>query len=153
MLRFLADFSTALSGFLVPAVACITVYIAYQQYKIEKGKFKLSLYNKRMEVFQSLMDLLECINKNADITNEELKKFSVATDRGFFLFDSKINNYLSEVRDRCFWLNGYAEKMSNLGQGKERTKLAKEKGSHILWLLDQFTNSKKIFEKDLKIKP
>lgn len=147
------NFLTILSGFLTPVIAGTMVYIAYRQYKTDRDKLKWNLYDKRMEVFQSLRDLLGYIMREADVSNKELNKFAISIDKGFFLFDSKINDYLSGVRDKCFSLQEHRRKLEDrdLGVVPERSRLAKENGEIILWFSRQYEEAKKLFEEHLKI--
>ena len=145
-------FLTILSGFLVPVIAGTTTYIAYQQHKVERDKFKWSLYDRRMEIFQSVMDLLEHINRKADVSNEELNKFVGVINKGYFLLDSKTNDYLSKIRDKCIFLGEYKRRLKDeTGEGKSR--LIKEREGIVNWLLDntRLDESRKSFEKYLKI--
>ena len=147
------NFLTILSGFLVPVIAGITTYIAYRQYKIDKDKFRWDLYDRRMETFQSLMRLIEYVMREAKISNEELNKFAVAIDKGSFLFDSKINDYLSEIRNKCFSLRKCERKLEDerLGIGAERDKLAEEEEKILLWFCGEYKGSKRLFERYFKI--
>lgn len=153
MITFVENFSTILSGFLTPVIAGAMVYIAYRQYKIDRDKLKWNLYEKRMEVFQSLRDLLIDVEIKADISYEELNKFLIKVEKGCFLFDSNINDYLSEVRNKCFLLREHRRKLgdSELGRGEKRNRLAKEEQETLLWLIKQYRKSKELFEEYLKI--
>lgn len=147
------NFLTILSGFLVPVIGGTTIFIAYQQYKIDRDKFKWNLYDRRMETFRSLMALIEYTMREADVSKEELNKFAIAIDKGFFLFDSKINDYLSEIRDKCLLLQKHRRRLGDerLGVGEERDGLAEENEKIFLWFGKQQNESKKLFEKYLKI--
>jgi hypothetical protein len=147
------NFLTNLSGFLTPVIAGIMVYIAYRQYKTDRDKLKWNLYEKRMEVFQSLRDLIRYITQEANVSSEELNKFAISIDKGSFLFDSKMNDYLSGIRDKCFSLREHRMKLGNrnLGVGAERSRLAKENEEIMLWFCGQYEEAKKLFEEYLKI--
>jgi hypothetical protein len=49
----LPDFLTATSAFLTFAVAAIVALITYKQFRLEREKFKLDLFDKRFAVFFS----------------------------------------------------------------------------------------------------
>lgn len=146
---------TISSGFLTPIVAIIALYIAYQQYRTNKDKLRWSLYDRRMEVYRSLMDSLEFIMQNAEITNVELSKFAIAIDKGFFLFDMDINNYLNNIRDKYFSLQEFCRKLyhdPDVGIGVERNELASKKRELLLWFEDQRREgAQQLFKKYLKI--
>ena len=147
------NFLTILSGFLTPVIAGAMLYIAYRQYKTDREKFRWNLYDKRMEVYQSLWDLLGYIMQKADVSYEELNKFTIKKEKGCFLFGSDINDYLSEIRDKGFLLHKYMRQLDDrgLGIGKRRDKLAEEEEEIMLWFGKQYEESKRLFEKYLKI--
>ncbi|MFC1739278.1 hypothetical protein ACFL1G_09555 [Planctomycetota bacterium] len=52
-------------------IAAIVAYIAWQQYKIERDKLRLAFYDRRLKIYQSLMDLFPAIARRGEV-NEEM---------------------------------------------------------------------------------
>jgi len=47
-----------LHGMLVPFIALVTIYIAFQQYKLAKHRFRYESYERRLEVYKTLWRFL-----------------------------------------------------------------------------------------------
>ncbi len=95
----------ALSGFLTPLVAIITVYIAYQQHSINKQKLKLDLYGKRYRIFVETKNILHKINQDAIIDLIELRDFMFSTNDRLFLFQPEINEFILDIKAKAIEFN------------------------------------------------
>ena len=98
-----------ISSLLIPIIAILTVYIAYQQYlngkdklklefqfvKLELYKLKLELYNKRYLIFKDTKEILKQINLNS--ITAELDKFIIKSNESKFLFKDDIKDYFAEL--------------------------------------------------------
>jgi hypothetical protein len=143
-----------LSAALTPVIALITVYIAYQQYQTNRYKLRLDMYDKRFKVFLALREFISHILENADVSNEVIFKFNIATSESVFLFDKEIPNYLQDIRQAAinFRKQNIRLNSSNLPVGEERNKLAQENSDLLNWLSNQFTTSEEKFAKYLRLK-
>lgn len=88
-----------LGGLLTPVIACLAVYIAWQQHKTSRDKLKLDLFDRRYKVYRGLMDLLGAV-VSGRVSNEDLGNFYRETDQKRFLFGEGICVYLTEVRQK-----------------------------------------------------
>ncbi len=118
------------SAALTPVIAIITVYIAYQQYQTNRYKLRLDLYDKRFKVFLGLREFLSNIIQNADVSNEAIFQFNLATSESVFLFDKEVSNYLQNIKEAAINIRKQNSRLhsSNLPMGEERAKLAQENG-------------------------
>jgi hypothetical protein len=148
------EFLKILSGFLTPLIAIIVTYIAYQQYKINKNRLRLYLFEKRFKVYDGLMIFLASVIRKADTSNEDLFKFRKHINDAFFLFDDEILSFLEEVYKKAHDLKGLQIKLRNIDTpSDEEAKEIVEKSLKIQgWLDKQFISSNKIFEKYLRFK-
>jgi len=139
-------------GLLTPVIAIIAVYIAYQQHKTNRDKLRLDLYNKRYEVFHSLMTLLARILQQGNVKDEQVTEFSRATKEAVFLFDEGISTYLETIRKKALDLWATEENMKPLPVGKERTAKVAEVRELCDWFTKQFEVAIDKFNKYLKFK-
>jgi hypothetical protein len=80
-------------------VAGFAVYIAYQQYRLQREGFKLDLFEKRFAVFAASRNLLSIVLRDARINSDDLFEYRVAVSEATFLFDEDLSKYLE--KNRC----------------------------------------------------
>ena len=78
-------------------VAAFAVYIAYQQYRIQKERFKLDLFERRFEVFASTRRLLSIILRDAKFDLKDLFAYRADVAEATFSSDEDITNYLEKI--------------------------------------------------------
>lgn len=143
-----------LSSFFTPLIAIIAAYIAYQQYRTNKQKLKLDMYEKRFKVFLGLQTLLVHVLENGNVSDEALQYFQISTSESAFIFGKDISDYLKSIRDKSITLRKQNYKLyyTDLPIGEERDKLAEAKSKLLFELTDQeFKISEQKFAKYLKI--
>jgi len=128
-----------LAALLTPLIAVITVYIAWQQYKINKGQFRLALRDRRLKVFEATIELIATVLRTAKVEQADLTKFLVGTSERDFLFGSDVSAYLKSVYDKAVDLYALAD-----AQGEEQTAQWKEAAK---WFSGQSEEARKIFGK------
>lgn len=139
-------------GLLMPVIAGIAVYIAFQQHKTNRDKLRLDLYNKRYELFHSLMTLLARILQQGNVKDEQVTEFSRATKEAVFLFDEGLSTYLETIRKKALDLWAAEEGMKPLPVGKERSAKVAEVRELYDWFTKQFEVAIDKFNKYLKFK-
>jgi len=93
-----------LSKLLIPTipifiVGLITLYIAYQQYIINRYKLRLDLYNKRYKIYLKLKEFLYHIKTEKRTVELDLDNMIKIMDRNSIglIFDVDINSYLNDI--------------------------------------------------------
>ncbi len=131
-----------LQGLLTPFIACIAVYIAYQQHKTARYRLRLDLYNKRFNVFNSTKSLLGKIVRSGDVTNEELLDFLGSTDEAIFLFKQDISDYLEGLYQKGLTLQRLEKSIHSSDfskiEVKEQEKILDKRGEIFSWFIKQF---------------
>ena len=61
-----------ISNVLVPLIAIITLYIAFQQYRLDRFKTRRLIYPERIEVFRAVIRFLQHVNAHAMSPREHL---------------------------------------------------------------------------------
>lgn len=149
---FWINVSEVLKGLLSPILAVGIAYIAYQQYKTNREKLRLELYDRRLKVFHSLRNFLGDISCVGDCSHGRLSQYVAEIGESTFLFDEDITDYLEKI-----WLD--ASELHRLeDQKKHIDRLSAEKKESISdrraivfrWLFDQITESQTRFEKYFK---
>lgn len=93
-----------LSALLTPVIAIITTYIAVQQYRSGKARFRHDLYDRRMAIFKATSKYLAVGSMpitlgDSQIENENqaYQEFVAANAESQFLFDEDLVLYLGLI--------------------------------------------------------
>jgi hypothetical protein len=137
-------------------IALIAVYIAYQQYKVNRDKYKFELYEKRYKVYLGIAELLQYIVSKDDLEFEQIFIFEAKTNEGVFLFGVDINTFLNEIRTRAYDFQLAHHRLSstrsdNPAVGEEKEKYLKKKTELLLWFNEQRKITAVKFSKYLKL--
>jgi hypothetical protein len=138
-------------AWLTALTAILALWIAYQQYQMNRAKLRLDLYERRFRVFDAVGVLLATIYRDADVKQEDLFRFAASTNEAIFLFGPEIPSYLDELRKNAVRLRTLNDKLheSRLPVGPERSQAVDENAEVLKWLIDQFHESRKRFARYL----
>lgn len=89
-----------LSGLLTPLIALLAVWIAYQQYVINRRQHRLTLLERRLAVFNATAELIAVILQKATVELNELFDFLRKTREHEFLFGPEVGKYINEIYSR-----------------------------------------------------
>jgi hypothetical protein len=140
-----------LSGFLTPIIAIITTLILFWQFRLEKNRWRLALYDKRYQIYLATMQYLSFIMQYANLTDEELFKFLRNSKDKEFLFGDDIKHYLEELYKKGNDLRLYNTLRKNETIEEKRVKAIEKEHELLEWFSKQLEESKKIFGEYLTI--
>lgn len=136
---------------LTPTIALITVYIAYQQYRTNKVKLFIDCYDRRLEVYEEVVDMLRVIN-SGQFDYSDLTKFQQATTQSCFLFGKDISDYINEIYLRGVNFRYLKEELDNKDISEDdRRKIIKDLKNERIWFGTQHTPAILKFNKYLNI--
>jgi hypothetical protein len=134
-------------------IAAFAAYIAYQQYRLGREKFKLDLFEKRFSVFAGARRFLTHILKDGDLkTLDPVWEYRAAIGEASFLFEEDIVEYLEEIYRRALKLHSDRETMQPLPAGDDRKRLAHDISESLGWLTGQLPELKNRFAPYMKFK-
>lgn len=139
-------------GLLTPIIGVAVVYVAWQQYKTNRNKFRLVLYDRKLKVFEGLTTLLQHIVRQNTATGEQVQQYKMATIEAIFLFDEDIVNYLNEVKSKVHKLQT-VNKITETNSTKDKDsppKVIEEQLDLLDWFNKQLTKSVDKFKKALR---
>jgi hypothetical protein len=90
-----------LSAALTPLIALIALYIAYQQYRTNRDKLRLDLYDRRFDLYGALVDLCTSVASSGAPGSPEFRGFLQARHKTQFLFDPEVAAYLEKTRQKA----------------------------------------------------
>ena len=146
-----------LSSLLTPIIALIAVYIAYQQfvinkrtYEISSRKLKLDLYNKRFRVFNETKQVLLKIVQDAKIDLIELRNFIFSVNESAFLFEKEITDYLELIRKNAIEYNHALDDIEKHPIGSdEKLRIIESNRKLADWFLSVYQSIESRFQKYL----
>jgi hypothetical protein len=133
-------------------IAVIVAYIALMQYKTNRDRLRLELYEKRFSVYEGLKDLLNKITISFVVTDEDLREFMIKTNEAEFLFEEDIVQYLKEIHDKGIKLYSYNCQTHKSKPPPPFPKTPEEIVEISNWLQEQLKESKHKFSKYMKFK-
>jgi hypothetical protein len=144
-----------LQGLLTPVIAGTTTYIAYQQWKTNERRAVLDRYERRLRIYQRVVEMLRlvCANFNPEI--HDLLKFAADTAEADFIFGREIPEYLDEVYKHGVNLNTakfeYRDFTHPVREGYDHQKVVNAMAEEKKWFLGQFSVAKEKFQRYLDI--
>lgn len=131
-------------------LACFGAYLAYQQFRLGREKFKLDLFEKRFSVFSGVRLFLSEILRDGDTDLNAIFRYRASIAEASFLFESDVADYLEEIYKRAVRMNTLEMKLKDVPVGEERNQLVDQKFEELTWLTDQLPVLKVKFGRYLK---
>jgi len=142
-----------LSALLTPVVVVVTTYIAIQQYRTNKLKIRLELFEKRYAVYEGAKEFVSIAVRDGNLANEAFFKLNDRTQDAFFLFDNRVDEYIDTLREKGARLRYLRDQLADqsLPIGEERSKISAESAELGIWFSNQFLDAKRVFRKYLRV--
>lgn len=125
-------------------------WIAWQQHKLSKEKFKLDLFEKRYAVYKSFQKALTHILRDGKIDLDKIYGFRGETQDAYFLFDDGIWGYRDKIDKMMLDLHFLPKQYQGLPAGKERNVLCKKESELLRNLTGELPKLKEVFLPYLK---
>ena len=90
-------------------VACIALYIAYQQWRTNHRRLQVDLYDRRLRLYQAVTKYISVVLTNFHPKLDDLFEFRRSTVEADFLFGPDVRAYLDELYEHGLQLHGWAE--------------------------------------------
>jgi hypothetical protein len=130
----------------------IAAYIAYQQWRLTRYKFRLDLFEKRYKVYAAAAQFLSTIMVKAAVDDEDLSAFDIGTMDAVFLYPKQIMGHLQQIRCRAIDMRTYQKQFEQLPVGDERSRRVNQNHAELIWLSEQLESLPSKFDKYLSFK-
>lgn len=144
-----------LQGLLTPVIGVTTLYIAWQQWKANVRKAVLDRYERRLRIYQHVVEILRLIVRDFKPEIHDLLKFSADTAEADFLFGEDISNYLNEIYTHGVDLHTaraeYRDFRQPVPEGYDHQRVVDAMTKEEKWFVGQFAIAKEKFKKYLDI--
>jgi hypothetical protein len=142
-------------GVLTLVIGVTTTYIAWQQWKANERKAVLERYERRLRIYQRVVEMLRLVCANFKPEIHDLFKFSADTAEADFLFGSEIPQYLDEIYKHGVNLNTaqfeYQDFTQPPREGYDHQKVTNAMHEEEKWFVAQPSVAKEKFRKYLNI--
>lgn len=140
---------------MTPVIGAVALYIAWQQWKTNERKAILDRYERRLRIYQRVVEMLHFICSRFNPEINDLLKFIADTAEAGFLFGSEISEYLDEIYTRGVTLNSakfeYRDFTQPVPVGYDHQKVVDAMTEQEKWFVAQFPIAKEKFRKYLDI--
>jgi len=147
-----AEFSKQM---MTPLIAIVATYIAYQQWNTNKQKLILDRYDRRLKVYEEVVQILSIIIQTSRAKFEDLIKFRRAVSEADFLFEPEIMQYIDEIYKRGiqleYWNKQFRDSTQPIPDGYDHQKVCDSMHAEFMWFSVQFDPAKQKFKKYLDI--
>ena len=147
-----------ISAFLVPIIAIVGIFIAYQQYKINQQRLRHETYERRLSIYKIVQKYLSEILRYGHTTYDKAMKFNSDASEATFLFDQTVQDKIDEIYTKSVDMAYEHEKMypadgsNGIPAGDERTEASEKHSTLFKWHTDELKNSRKFFAEKLGLK-
>jgi hypothetical protein len=142
---------SVLSACLTPAIAVLTGYIAYRQWRTADLKLRLDLFDRRHEVYTAAREMLASVIRTGNVSDEELIRFTDGTHDARWLMNRKAAGYLQkELYDKLIDLQTLQKSTAGLSP-QERVKNLASQAELKKWFGRQFAVLDGHFDKALRL--
>jgi hypothetical protein len=131
------QYCQALALIAIPAIgACL----AWQQVQIARVKLQHDLFDRRFRVFDATRRMLANALAKGDLSDENLRLFTLDTGDALFLFDDDLAKYLGkEMWEHVNGLTAMNRALDTPLIEEQQTKFLNKKFEHLTWLSEQIT--------------
>lgn len=141
-----------LSALLVPTVAIIASFIAYQQWRTAQNKLKHDLFDRRFSVYESSRNFLASVMTSGKIKDDELFKFLLGTREAKWLLNEKVAEYLEkDLYRKALDLQCIDAELEAAPVGEDRTSSVQKRSEIWKWIIHQYPVLDETFSPYLKL--
>ena len=141
-----------LSALLVPVIALAVGVIAYLQWRTNKNRLKLELFDRRVKYYEAAIQFIGDTMANNAVSDESRMKFIHARYGSAFLLNDDVTEYLKELSKKGDAVSELSSKEKDLPSGDDKTRTIEERYEAVNWIVGQREILQRKFEPFLKIK-
>lgn len=91
-----------MSNAIAVVLGLMMVYVAWQQWRTNHHRLKLELYDRRLKVYEGLIEFLKHITSEKIVTEQLMSQYITAVASSEFLFNDDIIELLGEVGHKAY---------------------------------------------------
>lgn len=140
------------SALLTPIIGIVVAYIAVQQHKITKYKYKHDLFERRIAIYKSVIEFVSNIRYKLPKGDDVLIKFARDTADAYLLFNTDIIKYIETLQQKGYELFCIHDEFSDKSTGESKyPDLVKQRKELLNYFRGQHNKIKEVFYKPLSL--
>jgi hypothetical protein len=148
--RLLGD---AMSPLVAPVTAIIAVYIAFQQYRVNRTRVRVELYDRRVSVLRAARALIHANIRAGTADGDALSEYVKAVSEADFLFPNrKVSRYLDELYKKSLRMWTIDQELKGLPVGEKRNERVEEHAGLLMWANEQQAAVAGKFQRYLRVR-
>jgi hypothetical protein len=114
--------------------------VAKHQADVATVRLKHDLFDRRFEIYETVLFFLIEILQSSNMSREGMSKFVRGTQKAVFVFDQPVTDFFEHLRRQAVILQETAAFLNDQNNrvGEERTAAARRRSELFTWFTDQF---------------
>lgn len=136
-----------LTALTTPLIAVLGLWIAYQQFRLQRYRFRYDLSERRLAVFFAVRELLKATLAVRRPNDEAWAKFALETAGASFLFKADVTNYLDRLRKSYLKIAEISdiEEDKDFADDEQRRMFLEKRRNERQWMREQLKEAENIF--------
>ena len=126
-------------------IGVFVAFTGWQQYQINKERFKLDLFEKRFAVYKGAQVFLTGVLSGAKVEMAKFLEFRAETQDAKFLFDRDVTDFLAGIDSKALEIWKLREELQDLPKEEERSRLCREQTEATKSLMDNLSKLTDVF--------
>ena len=132
------DWIDIFQALLTPAIAVFVAHLAWRQYKIQRQRVRMDLFEKRFHIFKSALDYMGHTFAKNHFDEEAHRKYLKDIQGAQFLFSKDIDIYLKHIRNATLDMGVQDTYLrEEVFPNGDRKKVIQQKLEKLRWISEQ----------------
>ena len=147
--RIIADITSGIGTLII---AVIVAYIAWRQHCTSRDRLRLDLFDKRYQVYATLVNFLSYVASNPKPEANKIMEFKARTSDAAFLFDADLCQHITQVYENAWAARQTQQALcrADLKGYTDQHTLEKKEQALFSWFSNQMRMAQQKFEPYLK---
>lgn len=147
-------FDLSLNEALTIGIALGVALVAWSQYRLERNRFRLDLFDKRFAVYASVLAFIKEASDKRAWPDEADCDFRSQIETSRFLFPREVTDYMTTIRKTIIDFAEQSEAVADTPHGDtDRPRLLKLRRESLRYLREEHTKVAAVFVPHMAIEP
>ena len=143
------DWLDILQGLLVPVIALLGAYIAWQQWNTNRHRLEHELFDRRFTLYEEVVKLFGNVLRRGSTKGVNILEFIEATKSAKFVFNPEVSKFLDQAILKFSDLETIEAELEGMAKGEERSALIRKRCEVRDWFHDELLVIDARFQKEM----